>query len=170
MRIHSVAAGALLVCCLAGAPAAAQRPVQTHSLRWDPALDLTVTVGGAATWSISEIWLTDVVAGRSSARGSASRCRTSFIPQSATAVPCLWRVPRARASCHWGHGSPCCADGTSWGHRRRRAGAAWRVSRIDARFDADCTRILRLIHASQRRVCLPLEAFWLPDGHRARCR
>src|SRR5271154_5197248 len=60
MRIHRGVAGAFLVCCLAGAPAAAQTPLETHSLRWDPALDLTVTVGGAATWIVSGVYKRDL--------------------------------------------------------------------------------------------------------------
>lgn len=46
-------AGAALPLCLASAPAAAQ--AQTHALRWEPALDATVTAGGAAAWIASEI-------------------------------------------------------------------------------------------------------------------
>src|SRR5271154_2244333 len=56
MRVHPGVAGGFFVCCLAGAPAAAQTAVEPHSLRWDPALDLTVTIGGGATWIISEIY------------------------------------------------------------------------------------------------------------------
>jgi membrane-associated phospholipid phosphatase len=51
MRPAVAAAGVALSLCLASHPAAAQ----THPLRWDPAVDVTVTVGGAAAWVVSEI-------------------------------------------------------------------------------------------------------------------
>jgi membrane-associated phospholipid phosphatase len=48
-------AGAALPLCLCSAPAAAQVPAQTHQLRWNPALDGTVTGVGAAAWVASEV-------------------------------------------------------------------------------------------------------------------
>jgi hypothetical protein len=53
---------ALLSCvaCLASAPAAAQTSVQTRTLRWDPAVDVTVTVAGAAAFITSEILKADL--------------------------------------------------------------------------------------------------------------
>jgi membrane-associated phospholipid phosphatase len=45
---------AALALCLVVAPAAAQ-PAQVHALRWDPAIDVTVTAGGAAIWLTSEL-------------------------------------------------------------------------------------------------------------------
>lgn len=47
--------GAALWVCLAGAPAAAQTPAPTQRLRWDPPLDLAVTLSGAAAWIASEM-------------------------------------------------------------------------------------------------------------------
>jgi membrane-associated phospholipid phosphatase len=46
-----VATCAGLSFCLAGAPSEAQ----TRELGWDPAIDVTVTIAGAATWVVTEI-------------------------------------------------------------------------------------------------------------------
>jgi membrane-associated phospholipid phosphatase len=46
-------AGAALSLCLAGTPAAAQTPRQ---IRWDPAVDVTVTTLGAAGWIATEVF------------------------------------------------------------------------------------------------------------------
>jgi membrane-associated phospholipid phosphatase len=53
MRLRALvaAAGVALCQCLASAPAIAQ----TRQLRWDPAVDVTVTIGGAAAWIASEV-------------------------------------------------------------------------------------------------------------------
>jgi membrane-associated phospholipid phosphatase len=49
------ATGAALSLGLAGVPAVAQGQVQTHALRWDPVLDLTLTATGGAAWIGSEL-------------------------------------------------------------------------------------------------------------------
>ena len=54
-RRLTAAIGLALAVWFPGAPAAAQTTVQTRQLHWDPALDVTVTVGGAAAWITSEI-------------------------------------------------------------------------------------------------------------------
>jgi len=51
-----VATCAGLSFCLAGRPAEAQ----TRELRWDPALDVTVTVAGAAAWVMTEVFKGDL--------------------------------------------------------------------------------------------------------------
>jgi membrane-associated phospholipid phosphatase len=53
-RVVATVAAALFT-ALTCAPAAAQMPAKVHPLRWDPSLDLTVTVGGAAVWVVSEV-------------------------------------------------------------------------------------------------------------------
>ncbi len=45
---------AVVLPLLASAPAMAQTADPTRNLRWDPALDLTVTLGGATAWIVSE--------------------------------------------------------------------------------------------------------------------
>jgi hypothetical protein len=47
-------AGVTVAMGLAGAPAMADRPAKAHSLRWEPALDASVTAGGAVAWIASE--------------------------------------------------------------------------------------------------------------------
>lgn len=54
------AAGTALWLGLTGVPAAAQTPAPTQKLRWDPSLDLAVTVGGAAAWIASEMLKPDL--------------------------------------------------------------------------------------------------------------
>jgi membrane-associated phospholipid phosphatase len=46
--------GAALGALVVGSPAAAE--AQTHTLRWDPAVDGAVTVGGAALWLTAELF------------------------------------------------------------------------------------------------------------------
>jgi membrane-associated phospholipid phosphatase len=55
IRLRGPVAGAVLPVFLAGAPAAAQERPNIHELRWDPALDVTVTLGGGAIWMSSEL-------------------------------------------------------------------------------------------------------------------
>lgn len=47
-------AGTALAPCLVSTPAGAQTQAPTHALRWDPTLDLTVTMGGTAAWLVTE--------------------------------------------------------------------------------------------------------------------
>jgi len=60
IRLLVAVAGAALAPCLASTPAGAQTPAPTHALRWDPTLDLTVTMGGAAAWLASEALKADL--------------------------------------------------------------------------------------------------------------
>jgi membrane-associated phospholipid phosphatase len=53
LRRFATIAGASFVSSLASSPTLAQ--AQSRSLRWDPALDVTVTAGGAAIWMTSEL-------------------------------------------------------------------------------------------------------------------
>jgi membrane-associated phospholipid phosphatase len=60
IRRRVTIARTILSLCLATAPATAQEPAKLHELRWDPALDLTVTASGAALWIASEILKRDL--------------------------------------------------------------------------------------------------------------
>jgi membrane-associated phospholipid phosphatase len=51
---RSFATVGVVLSLLASAPALAQTADTTHNLRWDPVLDLTVTLGGATAWIVSE--------------------------------------------------------------------------------------------------------------------
>jgi membrane-associated phospholipid phosphatase len=51
---RSFAAVGVVLALLLSAPAMAQSAEPTHNLRWDPALDLTLTLGGATAWIVSE--------------------------------------------------------------------------------------------------------------------
>jgi membrane-associated phospholipid phosphatase len=58
------ATGAALSLGLAEVPAVAQGQVQAHALRWDPALDVTVTAAGGAAWIGSELLKGDLAPSR----------------------------------------------------------------------------------------------------------
>jgi len=81
----AAAAGAALAFCLAGAPSSAQTPSPTRPLRWDPALDVTVTLGGAAALIASEILKGEI---------APSRCRWCDVDPVDTGVrdALLWRA------------------------------------------------------------------------------
>jgi membrane-associated phospholipid phosphatase len=80
------AASAALVLCFASIPAVAQTSAQTHALRVDPAVDVTVTVAGAAAFITSEILKGDL---------APSRCRWCSVDRVDARVreALIWRSP-----------------------------------------------------------------------------
>jgi membrane-associated phospholipid phosphatase len=54
-RLRIAAAVTALLLWLTSAPAVAQTAARTRELRWNPALDVTVTAGGLAAWLTSEV-------------------------------------------------------------------------------------------------------------------
>jgi membrane-associated phospholipid phosphatase len=63
-RPRIAAAGTALSLWLTSAPTVAQTAASTHELRWDPALDVTVTAGGLAVWITSEVLKGDIAPAR----------------------------------------------------------------------------------------------------------
>jgi membrane-associated phospholipid phosphatase len=63
-RPRIAAAGTALSFWLTSAPVVAQTAASTHELRWEPALDVTVTAGGLAVWITSEALKGDIAPSR----------------------------------------------------------------------------------------------------------